>query len=103
MMFRQMMMTPLRTLDAMFLEERRSVINSAVAEQLAREIWGAHQALEHCEVEADIRRPRNAGKEWRAKGEGEVHHEQAVGAKKTGKGKGRAGGNVGNLGAGVTK
>ena len=32
MMFRQMMMTPLRTLDAMFLEERRRVINSAVAE-----------------------------------------------------------------------
>ena len=61
------LMQPARTLDTMFIGEKASIINSPTAEQLARELWGGHEALAACEGEDDVKKPRNAGKEWRSK------------------------------------
>ena len=67
MRFRTMMMTPLRTLDEMFLKEKVPVMNSTTTEQLAREIWSVHEALKECSEAGHVKRPRNAGNSWRSR------------------------------------
>ena len=58
-------MTPAVTLDGLFLQERKSLVNSPEAEKLARQWLANKLALEDCSHIDHIKKPKNAPANWK--------------------------------------
>ena len=66
--------TPAQTLDALLMEERKSLVNSPEAEMLARQWLANRMALEECSKREHIERPKNASQEWKTKFNWELYN-----------------------------
>jgi len=78
------MMTPAQTMDGFLLVEKSSLVNSPEAEANARQWLGNYQALSDCTTVNHIRKPSNAGKDWKSKFNWELYHRINPRGKKTG-------------------
>jgi hypothetical protein len=71
-------------MDGFLLVEKSSLVNSPEAEANARQWLGNYQALSDCTTVNHIRKPSNAGKDWKSKFNWELYHRINPRGKKTG-------------------